>query len=151
MKSAGKGSVVQRLQMLHVHVLLVAPLRPCNVPQPGAEQHQRRVPVRETAHHARPAPDLTVQPFNGVVGADSRPVLRREVAVGQRFLNAVLHLLGGFLELHCPQLCNNSFGLLTCGFLALLRVDRLEHFGDELHLGLGYHAENIAVEVDDAA
>ena len=75
MKSASKEGVVHRLQMLHVHVLPVAPLCTGNVPQSGADQHQRRVSVRETAHHARPAPDLAVEPLYGVVGADSRPML----------------------------------------------------------------------------
>ena len=45
----------------------------------------------------------------------------------------------------------SSATMVPCGFLAFLRVDRLEHLGDKLYLGLGDYAENIAVEVDDAA
>ena len=49
--------------MLHVHVLLVAPLCPGDVPQSGAYQHQSGVPVRETTHHARSAAGLPVEPL----------------------------------------------------------------------------------------
>ena len=50
MKSAGNRGVVQsRLQMLHVHVLLVAPLGAGHMAKPGADQHQGRIAVWETA------------------------------------------------------------------------------------------------------
>ncbi len=40
MKSAGNRGVVQsRLQVLHVHVFLVAPLGARHVAEPGADQH----------------------------------------------------------------------------------------------------------------
>ena len=67
-------------------------------------------------------------------GADARPVFAGKVTVGQRLLNAVLDLLGGLLQLHGAQLGNNSFYLLAGGFLALLRVDRLEHLCHNLDL-----------------
>ena len=150
MKSAGKGGVVHCLQMLHVHVLPVAPLCTGNVSQSGADQHQRRVPVREAAHYARPAADLAIEPLYGIVGADSRPMLRGKIKIRQRFLNAVFDLPGSLLELHGFELRYHGFGFLPCSFLTLLGVDRLEHFGNEFHLGLGDYAENIAVEVDCA-
>ena len=75
MASAGNGGIVQHyLQMLHTHVLLVAPLCAGHVPQSGADQHQCGVPVREAADYPRPASNLPVQPFNDVVGADLQPV-----------------------------------------------------------------------------
>ena len=43
------------------------------------------------------AENLTVQPLDHVVGTAARPVLAGEVTVGQRLLNAILDLLGGFL------------------------------------------------------
>ena len=44
MKSAGNGDVVQsRLQVLHVHVFLVAPLGARHMAEPGTDQHQSRV------------------------------------------------------------------------------------------------------------
>ena len=43
------------------------------------------------------AENLTVQPLDHVICADARPVLDGEVTVGQRLLNAILDLLGGFL------------------------------------------------------
>ena len=53
MKSAGNEGVVHdRLQVLHVHVFLAAPLGTCHMAQPGADQHQGGVAVRECPHHA---------------------------------------------------------------------------------------------------
>ena len=48
MKSAGNRGVVQsRLQVLHVHVFLAAPLGARHVAKSGADQHQGGVAVRE--------------------------------------------------------------------------------------------------------
>lgn len=61
MKSAGNESVVHdRLQVLHVHVFLVAPLGARHMAKPRTDQHQDGVPVRERPHHAGAAADLTV-------------------------------------------------------------------------------------------
>ena len=93
MKSAGNEGVFHGyLQMLHVHVLLVAPLSACYMAQPRTDQHQSRVPIRERPHHASPATDLTVQPFDHIVCADTRPMLAWEVAVGQ-YLRNLLYLI----------------------------------------------------------
>ena len=87
MKSAGnRGVVHDRLQVLHVHVFLAAPLGARHMAEPGADQHQGGVPVRKRPHHARPPTDLPVQPLDHVVGADARPMLAGKIAVGQRFL-----------------------------------------------------------------
>ena len=46
MKSTGNRGVVQsRLQVLHVHVFLVAPLGTGYMAQPGTDQHEGRVAV----------------------------------------------------------------------------------------------------------
>ena len=74
--------------MIHIHVFLAAPLRPCHTTQSGADQHQRRISVREGSNHPRPAPDLPVHPLDHIVGSDLHPMLGGEVTVGQRFLNA---------------------------------------------------------------
>ena len=88
MKSAGNRGVVQSLlQVLHVHVFLVAPLGARHMAQPRTDQHQGGVAIGKCAHHAGSAADLTVQPLNHVVGADTRPMLAGKIAVGQRFLN----------------------------------------------------------------
>ena len=71
------------------------------------------ISVRERPYHPRPSADLTVQPLDHVVGADARPVLAGEIAVGQRLLDAVLDLLGGLLQLHGAQLGNNGFCFLA--------------------------------------
>ena len=152
MKSAGNEGVIQsRLQMLHVHVFLVAPLGARHVAKSGADQHQGGVAIGECPHHPRPSADLTVQPLDHVVGADARPVFAGKIAVGQRFLDAVLDLLGGLLQLHGAQLGNDSLRLLAGRFFALLRVDRLEHFCHNFDLGFWHNRENIAVEMHRAA
>ncbi len=93
MKLASHGGILNgSLQMLRVHILLVAPLGAGHMMQPGADQHESRVAVREAAHHTGSAADLSVQSLNDIVGADTSPVFTREIAIGKRFLNAVLHL-----------------------------------------------------------
>ena len=83
MKSASNGDVLNgSLQMLHIHVLLVAPLGAGHMAQPGTDQHESRVAVRETAYYTGAASDLPVQPFNDIVGADTGPVLTGKIAVG---------------------------------------------------------------------
>ena len=63
--------------------------------EPGADQHQSGVAIGECPHHAGSSADLTVQPLDHVVGADTGPMFAGKIAVDQRFLNAVLDLLGG--------------------------------------------------------
>ena len=100
MKSAGNRGVVQSpLQVLHVHVFLAAPLGARHMAQPRADQHQGGTSVRERPHHAGSAADLPIQPLDHIVCADAGPVFAGKIAVGQRFLNAVLDLLGGLLQL----------------------------------------------------
>ena len=77
--------------MLHIHVLLIAPLGTGYMAQSGTDQHQGRVAVREGAHHTGTAADLPVEPFDHIVGTDPGPMLSGEIEVGQRFLNAVLY------------------------------------------------------------
>ena len=60
-KSAGNGGILKgSLQVLHVHVLLVAPLSAGHMAQPGADQYEGGVAVRETAHYTSAAADLPV-------------------------------------------------------------------------------------------
>ena len=92
MKSASNGGILKgRLQVLYVHVLLVAPLGAGHMaqPEPGTDQHEGRVAVRETAHHTGAAANLPVQPLNDIVGSDASPVLAGEIAVGQCFFEAL--------------------------------------------------------------
>ena len=152
MKSAGNRGVVQsRLQVLHVHVFLVAPLGARHMAEPRADQHQGGVAVRERSHHAGSAADLPVQPLDHVVGADTRPMLAGKIAVGQRLFNAVLDLLGSLLQLHGAQLGDHGLCLLAGCFFALLGMDRLEHFRHNFDLGFGHNRENVAVEMHRAA
>ena len=83
MRSAGNRDVVQsRLQMLHVHVFLAAPLGARHVAKSGADQHQGGVAVRKTAHHPGAAADLPVESLKTIVSADACPVFAGEVTVG---------------------------------------------------------------------
>ena len=82
MKSASNGDVLNgSLQMLHVHVLLVSPLGASHMAQPGTDQHEGRVAVRETAHHTSAAADFPVQSLNDIIGPDASPVLAGEITV----------------------------------------------------------------------
>ncbi len=65
MKSASNRGFVQgSLQMVHVHVLPVAPLGAGHVEESGADQYEGRIAFRETAHHPGTAADLPVEPLN---------------------------------------------------------------------------------------
>ena len=125
MKSAGNGDVLcGSLQMLHIQVLLVDPLCAGHMAQPGTNQHQGGVSIREAAHYPSTAANLPVQPLNDIVGADACPVFAGKIAVGKRFLNVILHFLGGLFQLYTTQLLHHSVGFLTGSFLALPGVDR---------------------------
>ena len=101
------------VQVLHVHIFFVTPLSARYMAQPGIDQHQSRVAVRERPHHAGSAADLPIQPLNHVVGTDARPMLAGKIAVSQRFLDAVLDLLGGLLQLRGAQFGNDCFSLVA--------------------------------------
>ena len=61
MKSASNGGVLKdRFQVLHIHVLLVTPLGAGHMAQPGTDQHQSRVSVREATYHTGAASELPV-------------------------------------------------------------------------------------------
>ena len=138
MKSAGNRGVVHgRLQVLHVHVFLVAPLGTRYVAHPCTDQHQGGVSIRECPHHAGSAADLPVQPFDHIVGADAGPMLAGKIAVSQSFLNAVLDLFGGLLQLHGAQLGDHGLCLLAGCFLLSWAWIALSIFATILTLDLG--------------
>ena len=69
--------------MLHVHVFFAAPLGARHMAEPGTDQHQGGVAIRECPHHAGTPTDLTVQPLDHVVGADAGPVFAGKIAVSE--------------------------------------------------------------------
>ena len=76
--------------MLHIHVLLVAPLGAGYMAQAGADQHKSGVAIRKGSHHPSPAADLSVQPLNHVVSADPGAMFIGKITVGQRFFLVLL-------------------------------------------------------------
>lgn len=87
MQLVSDGSFLKSsLQVLLIHVLLVAPLDAGYMAQPDTDQHESRVAFRETAHHTSAVANLPVQPLNHMIGADSAPVFAGKIAVGRRFL-----------------------------------------------------------------
>ena len=66
--------------------------------QPRADQHQGGISVRECPHHPRPPADFPVQPLDHVVGADARPVLAGEIAIGQCLKEAAKKVEDGIEE-----------------------------------------------------
>ena len=68
MKSANNGGVLNgSLQVLHVHVLFVAPLGAGHMAQAGTDQHEGGVTIRESTNHTGAAADLPVEPLNDIV------------------------------------------------------------------------------------
>jgi len=67
--------------MLHVHILLVAPLGSGDMAQPGADQHKGGITVREGSHHTGAAADFPIKPLNNIVGSDSGPVFVGKITV----------------------------------------------------------------------
>ena len=138
MKSAGNRGVVQsRLQVLHIHVFLVAPLGARYVAHPCTDQHQGGVPIREYPHHAGSAADLPVQPFDHIVGADARPMLAGKIAVGQRFLNAVLDLFAASFSFMARSSATTAFAFSRDAFLLSWAWIALSIFATILTLDLG--------------
>lgn len=61
MKSSSNGGILKgHLQVLHVHVLLISPLGASHMAQPGTDQHQSRVAIRETAHYTGSVANLLI-------------------------------------------------------------------------------------------
>ena len=104
-----------RLQVLHVHVFLAAPLGAClrgvasREPASGRNFRQRHPTTRVRRQ-------ITVQPLDHVVGAGAHSMLAGKIAVSQSFLNAVLDLFGGLLQLHGARRWRPlpSRGMLFC-------------------------------------
>ena len=67
----GNGGVLQSsFQVLHVPGLLVTPLGAGHMAQPGTDQHQSGVSVREAPHRTGAAADLPVQSLNDIIGSE---------------------------------------------------------------------------------
>lgn len=128
MKSAINGGIVKgNYQYLHVHMLLVDQLGACHMAQPGADQHQGRVTIRETAHYTGAATNLPVHSFNDIVGEDASPVFAGKITVGEHLLNTILLFLVGLPQSHGTQFPYHSFALLPGSSFALLNMERLEN------------------------
>ena len=152
MKSASNGGVFKgSLQMLHVHVFLVAPLGTGHMAESGTDQHEGRIAIRESAHDPGAAADLPVETLDHIVGADPCPMFVGELTVSQGFFHTVLYLLRRLLQLHLTQLGNHQFSLFTGGFLAFLGMNRLKHLGYQLYFRARNDGEHIAIKVDRTA
>ena len=99
-----------------------------DMPQPGADWHQGRFPVREATHNPCPPAYLAVESFEDVVCPDVAPMLAGEVEIRQRFAHALgVHIRGrGFRGSHrrsrlwppAPTRCSSFwFRLLTVNAL----------------------------------
>ena len=148
MKSAGNRGVFQSsLQAPHIHVLLAAPLSAGNMAQPGTDQHESGVAIRERARHPGAAADFPVEPFYDIIGTNTSPVFAGKIAVGKRFFNAIFYLPGSLFQFHGTQFLHHGFCLLPGSLLVLLGMDRLEHLRHQLYLGTRRYREHVAVSL----
>ena len=134
-----------------VQVSAGAPFAVRDVLQAGGHQHQCGFPVGARADHAGPAPDLPVEPLDGVVRADAPPMPAGHLAVRQRLGEALAHDLGGLLQLHRLELVGHRLGLCRRGLARLHGVDCLGHGRDLGALGFGDLGQRVAVEAHGAA
>ena len=77
------------------------PLGAGHMAQPGTDQYQSRVSVRESTNNTGAAADLPVQPFSDIVGTDTDSVCTGEIAVSQCFLHASTFLAASFSFMEC--------------------------------------------------
>lgn len=56
--------------------MFVTPLGTGHMAQPGTDQHEGGITVRETAHHTGAAADLPVEPFNDIISTDAAIIWR---------------------------------------------------------------------------
>ena len=114
--------------MLHAHVFLVAPLRSGDMPKPGADKHQRRIAIRETADNSRPSTYLPIQPFYGIVCPAPRrtplPHARAEVPGAEAladYISVFRNLQPKEPQIRSP--CANALGCLPgrCGSVGMIR------------------------------
>ena len=78
--------------MLHVHVLLVAPLGTSHMTLPGTDLHKGRVAAWNAAHYMGAAADLPVRPLNHIGGSDASSVLAGKITVGLRLTKSKIYL-----------------------------------------------------------
>ena len=89
MKSASDRGVAEGgLQMLHVHIFLVAPLGAGHMAESITDQHEGRIAIGESAHHPGAAANLPVETLNHIVCADAGPMLVGKLTIGQCFLHS---------------------------------------------------------------
>ena len=69
-------------KVIHIHVASGSPLGSGYMAQSGTYEHQSTLAVRKSADCFGSAFDLSIQPFNGIIGPDSGSVLRWKVHVG---------------------------------------------------------------------
>lgn len=137
MKSTVNGGVLEDLlQVLHVHVRLVAPLGAGHMSQPGTDQHERGVAVRETACHTGTVVDLLVQSLNDIVGADTGPVSDgiTDLFGDQITVNGSAYQVRIFnpvvsLESHSIKMLAVIFGFPVVAVVLLEDIDKIKGLG----------------------
>jgi len=119
--------------------------------QAGTDEHQRGIAVGEGSDYSGSPSDLAVQAFNDVVRADPGPMLGGEIAVGQRFFNAVFHPLRRLFQFYLAEFSDDCFSFFSRCLFAFLCMNRLEHLRHQLHLRTRHDGKHIAVEMYYAA
>jgi hypothetical protein len=83
------------------------------VPEPGCREVEAGLAVRERADDAGPAPDLSHQPLERIVGADAPPMLFRKGIVGECLGDRVVDKLRGAGAAEAARRSGRLFGGVT--------------------------------------
>ena len=119
--------------------------------QPGRDQHESGLPIREVADHAGASADLPHNPFHHVVGFQLPPVNPGEGVVCEGLRDLLLHEERGLVELRLIHLFHDLSGLHHRSLASFLSVNRFQHARHFAHLVVGRVAEHVAIQMHRAA
>lgn len=134
--------------MIHIHIASGSLTGCCYMTQSGTYEHQGTLAVGKCTDRFCTTFDFTVEALNRVIGPYPGPLLRRKIHIGQGFFNPVFYLLCSFGKLHGPEFLRYQDCFFTGGFLAFLRMDRLEHNRYRFHLITGCNRKDISVKMN---
>ena len=86
--------------MFHVEVSLGTPFGSGNMPKAGTDQHEGGFAIRKGSNDFGSTFDLSVDPFQSIVGPDPGPMLSWKTHIGESFVYTGLNLISSLAKLH---------------------------------------------------